>query len=205
MKSIITTFVFLFVSFITTAQNAGILIPEMSQVFYHGYDNKIVPFISGLKDVSITVNGGTATKATWSTNDIQYNGYLVRTAGGTNTVTITYFGKNAKGENVEYGSQSFRVLVYPKPFLLTASISKRMGARLSVGHDASISLIDSFNVKGGQLTFGNSQPLTFTGSIVPAELLKDAKVGQSVAFEIEYNRNGSESMNIIKGVITISE
>jgi hypothetical protein len=205
MKSIIISVVFLFVGLIASAQNAGILMPEMSQVLYRNYDNKIVPVIPGLKDVIITVNGGTATKSTWTTNGIPYNGYLVRPTGGTNTVTITCFGKNAKGENVKYVTQSYRVLAFPKPTLLNESISKNTGARLSVGFDESISLLDSFNVTGGQVTFGNNPPLSFTGSVLPAELLKDAKVGQSVAIIIKYNRIGSESTNNIKGIITISE
>lgn len=76
---------------------------------------------------------------------------------------------------------------------------------MSVGFDESISLLDSFNVTGGQVTVGNNQPLTFTVSVIPAEMLKDAKVGQKVAITVEYKRNGSESTNQIIGVITISE
>ena len=205
MNIFLTSVALIFSSIIASAQNAGILMPEMSQVLYHNYDNKIVPVIPGLKDVIITVNGGTATKSTWTTNGIPYNGYLVRPTVGTNTVTITCFGKNAKGENVKYVTQSYRVLAFPKPTLLNESISKNTGARLSVGFDESISLLDSFNVTGGQVTVGNNQPLTFTGSVIPAELLKDAKVGQSVAVIIKYNRIGSESTNNIKGIITISE
>jgi hypothetical protein len=205
MKTLITIFALLFTGIFASAQNAGLLMPEMSQVLFNAYDNKIVPVIPGLKDVSITVNGGTATKSTWSTNGIQYNGYFVRPTGGSNTVTISFFGKNAKGENVKYGTQSLRVVALPRPTLLNQNISKGSGGRLMVGYNENTSLIDSFNVTGGQVTFGNNPPLSFTGSVLPAELLKDAKVGQSIAITINYNRNGSESTNIIQGIITISE
>ena len=61
----------------------------------------------------------------------------------------------------------------------------------------------SFNVIGGQIMVGNEMPEMFSGNIIPASLIENAKPGQNVAIEITYRRSGSTVNNVASCLLKV--
>ena len=89
--------------YVIVAPQGSISLPEMS-VLYTGWDNKIVPVVSGSVSSDINVIGGTKRKTSWNLDGSKYDGYFINVAAGTKKVTIQLTGKDKDGKSKNMGT-----------------------------------------------------------------------------------------------------
>lgn len=180
----------------------SISLPEMS-VLYKGWNNKVVPVVAGAVSSSISVDGGTATKASWTDADgNKYDGYYVNVTGTAKFVNITLNGKDKDGKTKSFGKFKYKVKPFPKAQLQGTTISKTTGfkAVVSLGPDSPFTGV-SFTVIGGSVIMGNDE-IPFTGDRVPAAAIAKMKAGKRVAIDVTYKRTGG-SPEIASGVLKV--
>ncbi|MFM7006028.1 MAG: hypothetical protein ACKOWX_02115 [Flavobacteriales bacterium] len=180
----------------------SISLPEMS-VLYKGWNNKVVPVVAGAVSSSITVDGGSATKASWTDADgNRYEGYYVNVTGASKFVTISLNGKDKDGKSKSFGKFKYKVKPFPKAQLQGTTISKTTGfkAVVSLGADSPFTGV-SFQVIGGSVIMGNDE-ITFSGDRVPAAAIAKIKAGKRVAIDVTYKRTGG-SPEIASGVLKV--
>jgi ribosomal 50S subunit-associated protein YjgA (DUF615 family) len=181
----------------------SISLPEMS-VLYKGWNNKVVPVVAGAVSSSISVEGGTATKASWTDADgNKYDGYYVNVTGASKFVTIGLNGKDKDGKSKSFGKFKYKVKPFPKAQLQGTTISKTTGfkAVVSLGADSPFTGV-TFQVIGGSVILGNEE-ITFSGDRVPAAAIAKIKAGKRVAIDVTYKRTGG-SPEIASGVLKVT-
>ncbi len=180
----------------------SISLPEMS-VLYKGWNNKVVPVVAGAVSSSITVDGGSATKASWTDADgNKYEGYYVTVTGATKYVTIGLNGKDKDGKSKSFGKFKYKVKPFPKAQLQGTTISKTTGfkAVVSLGADSPFTGV-SFTVIGGSVVMGNDE-VPFSGDRIPAAAIAKIKAGKRVAVDVTYKRNGGP-VEVASGVLKV--
>ncbi len=111
----------------------SISLPEVS-VLYTDWPNKVAWSAAGVVSSDISCSGcSSATSATWTTAGTQYKGKKIKVAPGRNSVTLSLTGKDADGNSISFGSFKYNVKGFPKPVVLTPSLSKDRGGFLNVG------------------------------------------------------------------------
>lgn len=181
----------------------SISLPEMS-VLYKGWNNKVVPVVAGAVSSSISVEGGTATKASWTDAEgNKYDGYYVNVTGASKFVTIGLNGKDKDGKTKSFGKFKYKVKPFPKAQLQGTTISKTTGfkAVVSLGADSPFTGV-TFQVIGGSVILGNEE-ITFSGDRVPAAAIAKIKAGKRVAIDVTYKRTGG-SPEIASGVLKVT-
>jgi hypothetical protein len=154
---------------VQVASKSGSLeMPEFN-ILYRGYGNKIIPSASGVLSTSISAPGCTVTPITHNGK----KGYSVKPGTGMKTVAISLSGKDAKGKSVSFGSTTYTVKSFPKPSIITKTISKS-GGRITVALENSV-INANFKVNSVAVEdySGNSD-------IIPASAISKIKVGKSV-------------------------
>jgi len=180
----------------------SISLPEMA-VLYKGWNNKVVPVVAGAVSSSISVEGGTATKASWTDESgNKYDGYFVNVTGTAKFVNIALSGKDKDGKTKSFGKFKYKVKPFPKAQLQGATISKTTGfkAVVSLGPDSPFTGV-SFTVVGGTVIVGNDE-IPFNGDRVPATAVAKMKAGKRVALDVTYKRTGG-SLEIASGVLKV--
>jgi hypothetical protein len=203
MKAILFSIFTILFSTSIFAQSGVIAQPEMN-ILYRGWNNKIIPMIPYNQELILELDGATADTATWTDGDGNtFNGYNVIVSSNARIVTIRLKGKLENGNIQNHGEFKYMVNQFPSAQIQGTSISKTFGMRavVSLGPDSPFTGI-SFNVLGGSLTVGNNE-YSFTGNIIPASLIKNAKPGQNVAIEISYKRAGSDSVQLASGLLKV--
>lgn len=188
--------------FKSVAQVGNISQPEL-QVLYRGYDNKIIPNIPCGQQLDLDADGATLQKTSWTDGQGQTQiGYNVRVNNSANMVAITINGLNEKGDTLSSSTQYFQVKAFPTAQLLNDRVSKTSGMRVSVvlGSDSPFKV--SFEVLSGSITIGDEE-LKFSGSVVPASLLKKAQVDQNVIVSVNYKRNGNSEVRTTSAVVKV--
>jgi ribosomal 50S subunit-associated protein YjgA (DUF615 family) len=181
----------------------SISLPEMS-VLYKGWNNKVVPVVAGAVSSSITVNGGSATKASWTDADgNRYDGYYVTVTGASKFVTIALNGKDKDGKSKSFGTFKYKVKPFPKAQLQGTTISKTTGfkAVVSLGPDSPFTGV-GFTVVGGSVIMGNEE-IPFSGDRVPAAAVAKMKAGKRVAIDVTYKRTGGGGPELTSGVLKV--
>ena len=181
----------------------SISLPEMS-VLYKGWNNKVVPVVAGAVSSSISVEGGTATKASWTDAEgNRYDGYYVNVTGSSKFITIALNGKDKDGKSKSFGKFKYKVKPFPKAQLQGTTISKTTGfkAVVSLGADSPFTGV-TFQVIGGSVILGNEE-ITFSGDRVPAAAIAKIKAGKRVAIDVTYKRTGG-SPEIASGIFKVT-
>jgi hypothetical protein len=181
----------------------SISLPEMS-VLYKGWNNKVVPVVAGAVSSSIAVDGGTATKASWTDAEgNKYDGYYVNVTGAAKFVTITLNGKDKDGKSKSFGKFKYKVKPFPKAELQGTTISKTTGfkAVVSLGAGSPFTGV-GFTVIGGSVIVGNDE-IPFSGDRVPASALAKVKAGKRVAVEVTYKRTGGGGPESASGFLKV--
>ena len=197
MKKIIC-FAFLSLNLLVSAQGT-ISTPELS-IMYTGWNNKIVAAATGMERCEISVEGGRATKTSWTTADgMNFDGYFVVVSSGAKKVSIklTGFDKDSLGHPL--GTFTYKVKPFPIARVSGSAISKSTGfiANVSLGADSPFTGI-TFNVTGGMI-----DDVPFSGKIVPGSAVSKVRVGKVVAIEIFYTRNGVRSAMPAQGILRV--
>ena len=185
--------------YVIVAPQGSISLPEMS-VLYTDWENKIVPVVVGSISSSISVDGGFATKKTWTTTDgSKFDGYYVKVNTGTKNVTIKLSGKDKDGTQKQYGTFKYKVKAFPTAQISGATISKSTGfvANVGLGADSPFTGV-AFNVTGGFI-----DDVPFTGKVIPGNLVKNIRIGKRVAVELIYTKNGVKSKNNAVGILKV--
>jgi hypothetical protein len=174
--------------------SVGIQQPEFN-VLYANYDNIIIPTAEGYKNVLISAPGCAVTPTTYNGK----KGYKVKPGSGMRTVTIVSSGKDAQGKNVSFGTNEYKVKLFPKPRVYNESISKSSGAKIEVGLGLDCPLNIDFEVTKIEI---NNQLIN--GSVVSADIIKDMEVGKLTAIFITVMNTRTKQMDQISGSIQIS-
>jgi len=181
----------------------SISLPEMS-VLYKGWNNKVVPVVAGAVSSSISVDGGSATKASWTDAEgNKYDGYYVNVTGASKFVTITLNGKDKDGKSKSFGKFKYKVKPFPNATLQGSTISKTTGfkAVVSLGPDSPFTGV-SFTVVGGAIIVGNEE-IPLVDGRVPASALAKVKAGKRVAIDVTYKRTGSNEIKTASSVLKV--
>jgi hypothetical protein len=181
----------------------SISLPEMS-VLYKGWNNKVVPVVAGAVSSSIAVDGGSATKASWTDAEgNKYDGYYVNVTGAAKFVTITLNGKDKDGKSKSFGKFKYKVKPFPPALLQGSTISKTTGfkAVVSLGPDSPFTGV-GFTVVGGAVIVGNDE-IPLVDGRVPASALAKVKAGKRVAIDVTYKRTGSNEIKSTSSVLKV--
>ena len=196
MKKIIC-FAFLTLNLLVSAQGT-ISTPELS-IMYTGWNNKIVAAATGMERCEISVEGGRATKTSWTADGAEYDGYFVVVPQGVKKVSITLTGIDKDSLRHAFGTYRYKVRPFPDARVSGSTISKSTGfiANVSLGADSPFTGI-TFNVIGGSI-----DDVPFSGKIVPGSAVSKVRVGKVVAIEIFYTRNGVRSAMPAQGILRV--
>ena len=186
MKKIIC-FAFLTLNLLVSAQGT-ISTPELS-IMYTGWNNKIVAAATGMERCEISVEGGRATKTSWTADGAEYDGYFVVVPQGVKKVSITLTGIDKDSLKHAFGTFRYKVKPFPGARVSGSTISKSTGfiANVSLGSDSPFTGI-TFNVTGGTI-----DGVPFSGVVIPGSIVEKVDTGKVVTIEVFYTRNGVKS------------
>ena len=186
--------------YVIVAPQGSLSLPEMSVLYSSGWNNKIVPVVAGSVNSSIAVEGGKATKTSWTMDGAKYDGYYVVVRQGVKTVFITLTGKDKDGKSKNFGRFKYKVKPFPNAVVSGTTISKSTGfiANVSLGADSPFTGL-TFNVTGGTI-----DDIPFNGKVVPGSLVSKIRVGKKVPIELFYTRNGVKSAIPAQGILKVS-
>ena len=182
---------------IQVGQKAGsISLPDLNVLFTE-WDNFMVPVASGIVgEPSLSASGASMSRATKNGQ----KGFNVKVGVPNKTVTFSLSGKDAAGKSVSFGTFTYKTKKFPDGKCTISSISKTSNTRLrvSLGPESLFGDI-SFNVLGGSVTVGNDI-FSFSGDVLPANLLAKAKPGRDVVVLIDYQRSGGTKRTLKAGL-----
>jgi len=178
----------------------SISLPEVS-VLYTDWPNKVAWSAAGVVSSDISCNGcSSATSATWTTGGTQYKGKKIRVAPGRNSVTLSLNGKDAEGKTMPFGSFTYKVKGFPKPVVLTPSLSKDRGGFLNVGLPPSSPLQGvNYTVLGGDINGSG-----FSGKRVTATNLASVKRGKTAGIYLRVKRSDNGKVYNIQGAVKVN-
>jgi len=178
----------------------SISLPEVS-VLYTDWPNKVAWSAAGVVSSDISCSGcSSATSATWTTSGTQYKGKKIKVAPGRNSVTLSLTGKDADGNSISFGSFKYNVKGFPKPVVLTPSISKDRGGFLNVGLPPSSPLQGvTYTVLGGDINGSG-----FSGKRVTAANLVSVKRGKTAGIYLRVKRSDNGKVYNIQGAVKVN-
>lgn len=178
----------------------SISLPEVS-VLYTDWPNKVAWSAAGVVSSDISCSGcSSATSATWTTGGTQYKGKKIKVAPGRNSVTLSLSGKDADGNSISFGSFKYNVKGFPKPVVLTPSISKDRGGFLNVGLPPSSPLQGvTYTVLGGDINGSG-----FSGKRVTAANLVSVKRGKTAGIYLRVKRSDNGKVYNIQGAVKVN-
>ncbi len=196
MKKIICI-AFLSLNLLVNAQGT-LSLPEMC-ILYSGWNNKIVAAATGMERCEISVEGGTATKTSWTADGMNFEGYFVVVSSGVKKVSIklTGFDKDSLGHPL--GTFTYKVKPFPNAQISASTISKSTGfiANVSLGADSPFTG-QTFDVTGGFI-----DDIPFSGKVIPGSIVEKVDTGKVVTIEVFYTRNGVKSNISAQGTLRV--
>ncbi|MDC0460295.1 hypothetical protein OAM07_06020 [Crocinitomicaceae bacterium] len=178
----------------------SISLPEVS-VLYTDWPNKVAWSAAGVVSSDISCSGcSSATSATWTTAGTQYKGKKIKVAPGRSSVTLSLSGKDADGNSISFGSFKYNVKGFPKPVVLTPSLSKDRGGFLNVGLPPSSPLQGvNYTVLGGDINGSG-----FSGKRVTATNLASVKRGKTAGIYLRVKRSDNGKVYNIQGAVKVN-
>jgi hypothetical protein len=197
MKKIICI-AFMSLNLLVSAQGS-LSLPEMCVLYSSGWNNKIVAAAKGMERCEISVEGGRATKTSWTADGAEYDGYFVVVSQGVNKVLITLTGIDKDSLRHAFGTFRYKVKPFPEARVSGSTISKSTGfiANVSLGADSPFTGL-TFIVTGGTI-----DDIPFNGKVVPGALVSKIRAGKVVPIEIFYTRNGVKSPIPAQGILRV--
>ena len=185
---------------VMVVEKAGaVSLPEVS-VVYTDWPNKVAYTAAGVVTSDISCSGCSRTRpATWRTGNTTYKGKEIFVAKGQRTVKINLTGKDSKGETVPFGSFTYNVKSFPKPVVLTPSLSKDRGGFLNVGLPPSSPLQGvSYTILGGDINGSG-----FNSNRVSAANLASIKRGKTAGIYLRVKRSDNGKVYNIVGAVPV--
>jgi hypothetical protein len=178
----------------------SVSLPEVS-VFYTEWPNKVSYSAAGVVSSDISCRGcSRSAPATWTSAGTQYKGKKLWVAAGVRQVKITLSGKDAEGNSVAFGVFTYNVKGFPKPVVLTPSLSKDRGGFLNVG------LPPSSPLQGVNYTIlsGDINGSGFSGNRVTATNLASIRRGKTAGIYLRVRRSDNGKIYNIAGAVPVN-
>jgi hypothetical protein len=185
---------------VMVVEKAGaVSLPEVS-VVYTDWPNKVAYTAAGVVTSDISCSGCSRTRsATWRTGNKTYKGKEIFVANGQRKIKVTLTGKDSKGETVPFGFFEYNVKSFPKPVVLTPSLSKDRGGFLNVGLPPSSPLQGvSYKILGGDINGSG-----FNGNRVSAANLASIKRGKTAGIYLRVKRSDNGRVYNIAGAVPV--
>jgi hypothetical protein len=148
--------------------------PELN-ILYRGYDNVIIPEVTGAEENRILVEGTTVTPTTFQGK----KGYIVKPGAGTRIVPIVQEAK-INGEWIIFDTVFYKVKAFPMVRVHNQTISKSSGVNIQCGLSTSAPIRRSYEVLSV-----NIQDQDYTGGTIPGKAVKSIKVGNHVGVTVK--------------------
>jgi hypothetical protein len=185
-----------YITKIQVATKAGSVgLPEVS-VLYTDWNNKVVASASGVISTDINISGPAR-----KTGKGKYKGQdcFYVSCSQIGKVRITPTGKDSKGKQVNFQPFEFNVRQFPKPKVLTETISKARGGFVNVGFGPEYNFDGiGYTVLGGE--FGGQK---FSGGTIPGTIASKFRSGETVGLFLNVKRTDNGKTTAIKGAVTI--
>jgi hypothetical protein len=181
------------------AGGGAIELPEY-QILYQGYDNFVVPSLSGSIDLpNLTASGCSVTRTVRDGK----KGYIVRPGAGVKTVQMSISGKGGDQKPIKGISNTYKVKRFPTPVIKVSSISKSMGATIVVGLPGDSPLrAPAFTIKSVKLLLGDNE--ASYGANVPGSAVSKLKVNKSIGISVLVFNPITKSTDAVIGELKIT-
>jgi hypothetical protein len=176
-------------------KSGSVGLPEVA-VLYTDWNNKVVATATGVLSTDINVNGPAR-----KTGKGKYKGQdcFYVSCSSVGKVKITPTGKDSKGKQVTFQPFEFSVKQFPKPKVLSETISKTRGGFINVGFGPEYNFDGvGYSVLGGE--FGGQK---FSGGTIPGALSGKFRSGETVGVFLNVKRTDNGKITAIKGAVTI--
>jgi hypothetical protein len=176
---------------------AAIEFPEM-QLLYRGYDNvfKVAAnWPEGIKEYRIEATDATVKNLTRENQKV----HTINPKGKISEVKVIY--KDAQGNEQSFGPWIYKVKMFPKPEIVTTSISKSKGGRISVELNNGPINVDYRIIK---INLGDNLQIT-DSDVILTEMLKKIKPGKMMPLMVTVINLTTEDEVVINGSIKITE
>jgi gliding motility-associated protein GldM len=184
---------------VQVAAGGGALEMPEYLVLYQGYDNFVVPSLSGALDASLTATGCSVTKTTRDGK----KGYIVKPGAGVKSVTMTVTGKGGNGKPIKGISNTYKVKRFPQPVVKVSTISKSMGQTITAGLPGDSPLrAPNFVVKSVELLLGDNNP-TFSAN-VPGSAVQKLKVNKKIGISVVVFNPITKTTDVVSGELKIT-
>jgi hypothetical protein len=184
---------------VQVAAGGGALEMPEYLVLYQGYDNFVVPSLSGALDASLTATGCSVTKTTRDGK----KGYIVKPGVGVKSVTMTVTGKGGNGKPIKGISNTYKVKRFPQPVVKVSTISKSMGQTITAGLPGDSPLrAPNFVVKSVELLLGDNNP-TFSAN-VPGSAVQKLKVNKKIGISVVVFNPITKTTDVVSGELKIT-
>ena len=189
-----------FINDFTAQVQRAIGIPEYNTL-YQSYDNKV--FLSS--------NSGKVVNPTCSSAEINEvilldtKCYLIRPGYSSRKIRVNFDIVDRKGKIIGKDSVSFSVKSFPSAMVLTTSVSKSSGAKVTVALSPDSPLnLGEYNVLSVEVTGVDNSFSFVAGNIISPELISRFKVGDSVSIAAVVKNPVSGQIEIISGFLKIT-
>jgi hypothetical protein len=185
---------------VQVAAGGGALeLPEY-QILYQGYDNFVVPSLSGSIDLpNLTASGCSVTRTVRDGK----KGYIVKPGAGVKSVTMTVTGKGGNGKPIKGISNTYKVKRFPQPVVKVSTISKSMGQTITAGLPGDSPLrAPNFVVKSVELLLGDNNP-TFSAN-VPGSAVQKLKVNKKIGISVVVFNPITKTTDVVSGELKIT-
>ncbi|MBM3184996.1 MAG: hypothetical protein FJZ67_01735 [Bacteroidetes bacterium] len=184
---------------VQVAAGGGALEMPEYLVLYQGYDNFVVPSLSGALDPALSAPGCSVTKTTRDGK----KGYIVRPGAGAKSVTMSVSGKGGDGKPIKGISNTYKVKRFPAPVVKVSTISKSMGQTITAGLPGDSPLrAPNFTVKSVELLLGDNNP-TFSANI-PGSAVQKLKVNKKIGISVVVYNPITKTTDVVSGELKIT-
>lgn len=199
MKVLITSFFILFGFQVCSQSNLVVGLTDYN-IMFRAYDNKLQCQIDGVDSVYIKSPEGKS-DVSFEIDQLTGQKYFIIRPNSSPSVDLEIHAiKN--GRDVIYATRTYYVKAYPKPNLINSVLSKSSPTELDINYSDYFPINTKFEILGGEVETGDIS-LSFTGSVIPTDLLKKLKKGDHVALTIRYRKKGVSETNVLQTTMTI--
>jgi hypothetical protein len=185
---------------VQVAAGGGALEMPEYLVLYQGYDNFVVPSLSGALDASLSAPGCSVTKTTRDGK----KGYIVRPGAGVKSVTMSVTGKGGNGKPIKGITNTYKVKRFPLPVIKVSTISKSMGQTITAGLPGDSPLrAPNFTVKSVRLLLGDNDP-SFSGGNIPGSAVAKLKVNKAIGISAIVFNPITKTTDVVTGELKIT-
>ena len=184
-------------NYLAAQKQFALEMPEYNTL-YEGYQNKVF----------VASKNGKVTNPKCQSADIKedkYNGRLCLTINPKvqGDILVYFDVVNAKGKKIGNDSVSFFVKPFPKPIVLTSTVSKTSGGRIIIGlgSDCPISSIN-FEILSIEFKIGEDNA-SIIGNVITASQLSKIRPGAKIRIKVYFKNSTNGQNSFIEGDLLV--